>query len=479
METAEERDARVQQLEADRAKRKGEAIWPTRDDATTSELPVEIAPGRGDLRYSSWGGVDPIPIALQMVGNRTVSFNRLFMTQPMIAGAVMRMLTWAARVPLKAYRRTGPDSTDKERLRPGDHPVADMVDKPWSRGSSVGLTMAALGPVLVHGNSVIRILQSRNGNSVTLIPKDWRYVMPIMPWRGSLEGFTFDTDQVGLEEDVAIDQVLHTAWWSPGGPIGVSPLQQLGITMQIEDALQRFARAFLQNGTRPPSALTVSEAFLGLDPEERKTIMAQLREDLVGLYAGPENAGKPALLPPGLDWKAVGQTTVEAGLIDQRKVNAQEVCTVYQIAPPLLGILDHATYTNLSEQRESIYTETLGPPLVLIEQTITSQLCRDLLMEPDIFVEYDFGAVLRGNRAQEIVSLREAIASALISPNEGRNVLNLQRSDEPGMDDYWLPKNNLSKVQDAPPQRRLSTLRTCQPRRRGVVFSSRLGTAIT
>jgi hypothetical protein len=42
--------------------------------------------------------------------------------------------------------------------------------------------------------------------------------------------------------------------------------------------------------------------------------MARLRADLTSIYAGPENAGKPALLPPGLDWKAIGHSANEAEL---------------------------------------------------------------------------------------------------------------------------------------------------------------------
>jgi HK97 family phage portal protein len=183
-----------------------------------------------------------------------------------------------------------------------------------------------------------------------------------------------------------------------------------------------------------------------LDKDERREIMQQLRQDVTSIYAGPYNAGKPALLPPGLDWKQVGHTSVEAELIDQRKIARDEVSAVYLIPPPMLGILDKATYSNIETQREMIYTECVGPPLLLIEQMINAQVVRSLLGEQDVYVEYDFGNVLRGDRLKEIQALREAISSALMTPNEGRSVLNLAASDEPGMDEFYLPTNNLSPV---------------------------------
>jgi HK97 family phage portal protein len=234
------------------------------------------------------------------------------------------------------------------------------------------------------------------------------------------------------------------------GPIGVSPLQQLGVTLKIEDAAQRYQSALFLNGARPPSAITASEEFLGLAREERQEIMAQLREDVQTIYSGPDNGGKPALLPPGLDWKPVGHSAVEAALIDQRRITREEIAGVYMIPPPMLGILDKATYSNIETQREMTYTDCLGPPLILIEQTINAQVVMGLLAEQDVYCEFDFSGVLRGNKLEEIEALREQIGSALLTPNEGRDLINMPRSPNPGMDEFYLPFNNLAPVGTTP-----------------------------
>jgi HK97 family phage portal protein len=449
MESPEQREQRIVRLELERSSRHAETtVWPTPDDAGTGVIPLEIAPGRGNLNYTA-GFIPTFPTALYMVGMRAVSFARLFMSQPWIAAAVMRMMTWAIRVPLKTYRRAGDDPADRIRLRPGDHPLAAALEGPYERASQVNFVMNVMGPLLVHGNSVMTIDQGAS-DAIQLVPKDWRFTRPLMPFRDSLEGFQFDVDSPAFMSERAIDEVLHTAYWSPVGPIGTSPLQQLGVTLQIEDAAQRYQRGLFENGARPPSAITTTTDFLGLKPEERTQILAQLRADLTRLYSGPDNAGKPALLPPGLDWKPVGQTTVEAELIEQRKIAREEVAGVYMIPPPLLGILDKATFSNISTQRDMTYTDCLGPPLIMLEQAINAQILRDLLKEPDVFCEFDFGAVLRGDRLEEIAALRDAIGTAILSPNEGRSVLNLQKVDEPAMDDFYLPFNNLQPVGHPP-----------------------------
>jgi HK97 family phage portal protein len=451
MLTAEEYEAHCRKLEDQRAQRKADigTVWPTPDDTAHSVVPVEIAPGRGDLRVMS-GFYPSFPTALSLVGYKTVSFARLYMSQPWIASAVDWMARHAIRVPFRVYKREGDDPAERRLLTPRDHPLAAAVRAPWNRGSTVDLVQAMLTPTLVHGNSTT-VINSGAGDKIEFDPKDFRFCRPIMPFRDRIAGFTFDYDQPAFMDEVPIDQILHCKWWSPTGPIGCSPLQQLGVTVQIEDAAQRWQRAMLHQGARPSGAVTMTEQFLGLKQSEREQIIAAVRRDLRELYGGPENAGKPALLPPGLEWNNyVGGTAVEAELINQRKITREEIAAVYQIPPPLMGILERATYSNIQTQRDMTYTDVLGPPLVMLEQTFNAQVPRDLLQEPDIFGEFDFGAVLRGDPLQEIEALRGAIGTALMTPNEGRAILRLRRDDNPAMDEFYLPTNNLSPVGTPP-----------------------------
>lgn len=451
METLEQRQERIARLEAGRAARGLVAEAPPG--------PVEIAPGRGDLTRSSVpvgpsAGLLPMPLVGDATGIRTVdgwqvSYAKLFAEQPKVAAAVMRMLTWAVRVPLKVYRRTGDDS--RLRLRDGEHPLATGVAHPWPGGYPAALTMALLGPFLVHGNSVTELIEGRT--AVAFSPHDWRTTVPIKA--NSAAMFIDGWDVYGVdgrrERSISADNAVHAKWWSPLGPEGVSPLRQLGTTLAIEDAATRYQRAQFRNGARPPSAIVADTEFLSLDKPTRDLLLEQLREDVTRLYSGPENQGRPALLPPGLDWKPVGHTSREAELIEQRYIDGEEVGAVYQIPAPFLNDLRRATFSNITELRQVAYTDGLGPPLVIIEQALTA-VWQELSREDDVYVEFDFAGVLRGDFLKEVNALRAAVGAGLMTPNEGRAVLNRPQSDEDRANELWMPWNNLQPMSEGPPQ---------------------------
>lgn len=406
--------------------------------------PIEIAKGRGDLRYSSvpseWADLTR---SILLAGDRRVSFARIFGEQSMVGAAVMWLLSQSVRVPLKVYRRTGDDS--RERLREDDHRLAEAVADPWERGAPCQFTMANLGPMLVHGNAVTEIDEGARGR-IRFVPTDYRFARPIMPWRNVIGGWEIDADDPSMTRTLPADTVLHVTWWSSLGPLGVSPLAQLGVTLNIEDAAQRHQKAMLSNGARPPSAITTTPEFLGLAPEERAVLMDQLRADVTAIYAGPDNAGRPAILPPGLDWKEVGHTAVEAELIRQREITREEIGAIYHLPPAVFGLGLDKSGNNLKDQREMAVADGLAPPLILVEQCINAQIIRALLRERDVYVEFDFGGILRPELLKEVEALRESIASALLTPNEARAIQNRPRSDVPAMDEFYLPRNNLVEV---------------------------------
>jgi hypothetical protein len=280
--------------------------------------------------------------------------------------------------------------------------------------------------MLVHGNGLNGVEQGAR-NAIRFEPFDYRNAVPIKVFEKYISGWTIDRGRTGASRCRRRHDAARRV------VVAARPARREPAAAARRDAEHRGRRPALPALAVPPRRTAAvgdhrDEEFLGLDREERDKLMSSCAKTSMTDLRGVDNAGKPALLPPGLDWKPVGHTAVEAALIDQRKVAREEVCAVYQIPPPFLGLLDRATFNNITTLREVAYTDGLGPPLVLIEQTINAQLVRSLLREDDVYVEFDFAGVLRGDRLKEMQALREAIGIGLMTRNEGRSVLNMPQA---------------------------------------------------
>lgn len=410
---------------------------------------VELGEGRGNLATTSQPFTMDGGAGSPFFGGRPVSFAKIFATQPWVGIAVMRLLTWSVRVPLKVYRRLGDDG-ERVRVRPADHPLARAVAAPWDRGCMADLTMSQLGPLCVQGNALTDVIEGAGGQ-IRFDPIDWRTVTPIRADytdpNGEILGWKIY--EHGTPRERSADTVMHLKWWSPLGNIGISPLQQLRSTLTSEKAAVEWTINNLRNSARPSGVVETGDELLKLSAPDRQQTYDQAVEDLRKHYAGTGNAGKLPVLPPGMKWTTSPHTTaVEAELMAQRIVNRLEVAATYQLPPTAIAQLERSTFSNIVEMRQMGYTDGLAPPLVFSEQIINAHVVEGLLREDDIFVEYDFAGILRGDRLKEVQALRESIGSALLTPNEGRDVVNLPRSKSPEADKLYLPTNNLRAIDE-------------------------------
>ena len=398
---------------------------------------------RGSVPLGSFGQG---AVALSGQG-RVVSYQQLYEEQPWVAVAVNKLARQVARLPLYAHRLIeGTRWEGESEPLELDHPLARLLARPWPRAGELHLKQKAMFPALVHGNAALAMFrEAPGGPPASLVPLDYRHLTAhCLGGDGEID--VWETGQSGRPRMLAREDVLHFAWEGGGGDLGVSPLKQLGTTLRTEDAAQRYQSSSFDNGARPSGALVLPQDAR-LDADERQ----ELREEIRGQHAGVDQAFKVALLSGGMDWKPFGHTAVEAELIDQRKLNREEVAAVYDVPAPLIGILDHATYSNVAELHRMLYGMVLGPWLSLIEDTIKAQIIDpyEPWAQEGLFVAFDLSEVLKGDALKEIQAVREGIQTGVLTVNEGRRRLNMSRHDDPAADELLIPVNNLAPLGDA------------------------------
>ena len=93
--------------------------------------------------------------------------------------------------------------------------------------------------------------------------------------------------------------------------------------------------------------------------------------------------------------------------------------------PPVVHILDKATFSNITEQLRSMYRDTMAPRFELFESVVDHQLVRDFHPTGDVFTKFNMDEVLRGDFETRATAVGTLIERGVMKPAEARPLFNL------------------------------------------------------
>jgi hypothetical protein len=115
----------------------------------------------------------------------------------------------------------------------------------------------------------------------------------------------------------------------------------------------------------------------------------------------------------------------------------------------MVGLLDHATFSNITEQHKNLYQDALGPWCVSIEEDIELQLLPEFEDTDKVYVEFNIAEKMRGSFEEQTKSLQAAVGRPWMTPDEAR-ALNNMPSKGGDADQLATPLNVLVGGQASP-----------------------------
>ncbi len=343
------------------------------------------------------------------------------------------------KLPLLTYRRLVPRG--KERL-PQHWAYGLLHDAPNDDMTAMTFRETLTHHALAWGNGYAEIVRDGGG-----IPRE---LYPIHPSRVCLRRdeqrrLVYDiygTDGIystaGVNAQVVRlrqENMLHVKGLGNDGYEGYSVLRLAAESLGLTLAAQTFGAAFFGNGA---SLGGVLEHPKTLSPEGQKL----LRESWQSVYGGSWNAGKTAILEEGMTYRRLGIPPEEAQFLETRQFQVREVCRWFRMPPHKIQDLADAKYANIEQQALEYVVDTLMPWLVRWEQELKRKLFED---KPDVFAEHLILGLLRGDQAARAAYMKELFGMAMLSPNDGRELENMNPIG-PGGDKYFIASNNYTPI---------------------------------
>jgi HK97 family phage portal protein len=358
---------------------------------------------------------------------RMISYADIYASQVAVGTVVNKLVRQISTIPLKVYERPQHSASQNgkpkhpEEIVDSDDSLVSLLHHPAPGYGAVSLKEWISMPLFVHGGSVIAKFRGNGYGEVPtqIIPLDWRYLQawarigtPVLLWASM---------QTGVMKWIAPSEVVYTAWTSPAGSNGAwlctSPLQQLGTTVAIDEAAQRYAKAHFKHAARPGLIITLPPTA---NVQQNSAMVDRMQEKADENYAGVGNAWKTMVLGGGAEAKPFGQTAEEAQLTATRAWDWSEIRDLYDLPP--------ASDTNNPEADAQLYKTTLRVHFEMIADRLNAQL---VYPEPEWrnarkFIRADMSEVLWGDPLVLSDKMVAEVIAELRTVDEARVALGLQ-----------------------------------------------------
>jgi len=275
---------------------------------------------------------------------------------------------------------------------------------------------------LSRGNTVVA--KERDDRSVVrqMHVLDWGRVTPLIANNGSVF-YRLGEDQLSkITADIPAapaSEVIHDRGSCLFHPlVGVSPIFACGLAAMQAMKIQQNSAKFFENMSRPSGILTA--------PAEIKDDVAKRLKDAWETNFSGNNIGKVAVLGDGLKYESMSVNPVDAQLVEQLKLSAEQVCSVFHVPSYMVGAAPPPPYNNVEALHQQYYSQCLQALIESIEASLDEGLGLGKMSDgKTLGIELDLDGLLRMDSATHIEVLSKAVGSAIMAPDEARQKRNL------------------------------------------------------
>lgn len=332
-------------------------------------------------------------------------------------------------LPVRVYRA---EANGKRTYLP-EHPVALLFQgTPNDIHTSFEYRELLQGHVGLRGNGYSFKEVAGRGNVTKLTPIHPDRVEANYTTRGTVVYDIKNVTKDGLpsfgSQKYTTEEIFHVRGFGMDGLVGLNPISYHRETIGQSLAAQDYGSRFFANDATPRGILTHPTKFK--DEESLNRFRSSWN-----LTQNGKNRHKTAVLEDGITYTQTAMTNEDAQFLDSRKYSVTDIARIFRIPPHMIGDLERATFSNISDQAIEFVVHTIRPWCIRWEQAVK----RDMIIEPDVFLEFVVDGLLRGDIDARYKAYASGITNGHMTRNEARVLEN--RNPLPGLDVPLSPKN--------------------------------------
>ena len=333
-----------------------------------------------------------------------------------------------AGLPMEVYRRD-PATDDREQFRL--HPAWSLLnlsprDAPEISANAFRETLQA--HALIRGNGYAEIIRNGAGRPVSMV-----VLPPDSTWAddtgSELSYWTTETYREDARQ-IPARNVFHLRGLSSDGVQGYSVFQMAKNSWGLGLAQEKHGNRHFRNGSRPNIALRTPAPLT----EDQATSLRQRFEDR---HRGLDQDTSTAVLSGGLEIVPFSISNEDSQWLQSREFQKTEVASWFNLPPHFLGASGTTGYASLVEENRRYLQQTLLPWLRKWQAEADLKLLTPKERSQRLYYwEHNLQSLLEADTAAVVDQISQLIQAEIITPNEARKRLNLNRRDD-GFGDRW------------------------------------------
>ena len=222
---------------------------------------------------------------------------------------------------------------------------------------------------------------------------------------GYIKGYLYEDQGNTLAFDPA-----DVIWLKYDNPVdefaGLSPIASARLAIDTAAGAMRSNRQIFDSGMMLSGVIGPADKTSSLTREQAE----QLSQMLERRFKGADKAHRTAVLTQPISFTPLNLTPKDAEFMSIMNWGVREVCTVYGVAPQLIGDQTHSTYSNYEQAAKALWADTLLPEARFLADEITEQLVPLFGTEADE-VEFDTSDIetLQEDRAEVIDQITKLV----------------------------------------------------------------------